>query len=1213
MKLFRQLGIPVLSLIICGTGLAGTPPRRLQAPPAHSADARPSAAAVALFVNSNLDSARSLAAAALRKNPADLDALFVEMEAAALEADRKGELQAALRLCEAGSATEDPRPVIAAARILDQASNTSAFRAAVPRIRRLTAAGGAAANFLRAALVAAASDGVPGLSLLDLARESGLITDWRIAGPFGTYPNVAFDRTFAPEYDNLAQANYNGRVVEAFRFYDGNFNLPDYFSTAGVFYAASDLNITVAGEYRLRAESGGTLEIFVDGVSALKKDARWRATPEIAWTTLRLAPGAHKLLLKFLPTSAPFRVALIATADHHGPAATTNPRSATPAIAEPESSYVSAALRFWMGDYDAAITQLTALQKKFPSAALDFLLAKAWQRSGDDSSDQMALWQSALRQAPLAMAAEYELAAREYDAGHNEEAYTHARRVVSARPDFVPGVHLQASIATELNAQDEASRALVAEIHLHSSCTALRDAAKFFSGIAAYDRAADFERQLEGCAPGSLDFAETRAEAGRHSEAAAAAQRIVLARPLDRGARVLLVRELALAGDRAAATRRAQELVAVAPQSAKYRRLAEDVSTGAVVPDSASARARDFSRQQDFYGPYRRNGLEIIHKTAGRHFSGGPALVVLHDRVARAEPDGAVAVYVHKITRVLNRDGIEKYGEVSVPHGAVLLELRTIKQDGTLVEPEFNQHKNTISMPALAPGDAIELEYVLYYNSGGTEEHADEFRFTFGSFTAPMLFARFVVLTPAANKLEVIATPGAPRAVETTAENVTARVWGRQDIAQSIEEVSAPRRDSLPTIRVVSYRAGGWQDLRDFYRDELIEAVRIGPRVAQHARDLVGESAEETARNLYHLVTTRVRSTGSEFDSGDLVSAETTLADFAGNRTVVLLAMARAAGLDAELLLARDLDRPRPTIAARDAYTRPLVLFHFGHRQVVADAESEGVPFGVLPPTIAHDDALAVPLTDVTVGASRTAALIVPVPAALGDEHSVADGDISFDHHGDMTAKVTIRMGAARSAQMRNILSGIEPGERRRFIEQIAMRIFPGAIDANGEVLNESNPDQPLELRLSCRAPHFLSFIGDTADVDQLAPALGLRKMYGLGPRHLPLYIDMPLVETTRFHVHLPGGIKVLDQPQNARIQSDFGSYSVEFRKAGESEFDVSRSFRIPVQVIVPDRFEAFARFERQIDEIERQRVTLARDHAARETSADSDALAARK
>ena len=59
----------------------------------------PSTAAVALFVNSNLEAARAQAAIALRRNPSDADALFVTMEAAALDADTAGEIDAALRLC----------------------------------------------------------------------------------------------------------------------------------------------------------------------------------------------------------------------------------------------------------------------------------------------------------------------------------------------------------------------------------------------------------------------------------------------------------------------------------------------------------------------------------------------------------------------------------------------------------------------------------------------------------------------------------------------------------------------------------------------------------------------------------------------------------------------------------------------------------------------------------------------------------------------------------------------------------------------------------------------------------------------------------------------------------------------------------------------------------------------------------------------------------
>jgi hypothetical protein len=38
------------------------------------------------------------------------------------------------------------------------------------------------------ALVAAAGDGAPELSELLASRDSGLLTDWRIVGPFGAHP-----------------------------------------------------------------------------------------------------------------------------------------------------------------------------------------------------------------------------------------------------------------------------------------------------------------------------------------------------------------------------------------------------------------------------------------------------------------------------------------------------------------------------------------------------------------------------------------------------------------------------------------------------------------------------------------------------------------------------------------------------------------------------------------------------------------------------------------------------------------------------------------------------------------------------------------------------------------------------------------------------------------------------------------------------------------
>ncbi|MFB3813780.1 MAG: DUF3857 domain-containing protein [Terriglobales bacterium] len=1146
--------------------------------------AAPTNATTELFVNSALESARKLATAELRRRPRDTGALFVQMEVAALEADIAGELEAALRLCESGPHSNDPRAMIAAARILDLAGNNVPFRTAIPRIQRLLAADSVQQNFLRAALVAAAADGAPGLSTLELAHQSGLITDWRVAGPFGEFPNVAFDRHFAPERDSVAGKQYDGRAVENFRFDDGNFALAPYFSQDGIFYAAADVPVTVAGEFRVRLESAGTVEVFVDGASVLRKDDRFRATPEIAWAPVRLGAGKHRVLLKFLPSATPLRVAVQPMSKF-----TVSP---APSLSEPEATYVRAAEKYWLGDYDGAIAELASLRARHPSAAATFLLARAWAHAGG-SPEEAALLESTLQLAPGALAAEYELAARAFNSNHFEEALRRVQRIVSTRPDFVPAQALRAQAAARLKWDSEVRAAMEAELRLAPTCATLRRALTFFGANLAFERARQVEARLNGCAPGSLAYAEALSQSGRHLAAAAAADKVVSERPLDRAAREFFVRELAMAGRRDEATRAAVELAALAPNAASFRKLAEDAAAGAQVFDRASSRTRDFAAVTDFYSRFRRDGVEMIRATEHRRFSGGPAVTILDDRVARVAADGSVSFYVHKVTRVLNRDGIERYGEVTAPPSSDLLELRTIKQDGTIAEPEFNQHKNSISMPALAPGDAIELEYVVRYTDG-IERHADMFTYTFGSFTAPILYARFVVLSPEEPEmLEIAGVNGAPAPQVDTADGVTTRVWEQENILQSTEETGTPRADILPTVRVTALQNGGWPKVRDFYRNTIIEAVRAGTHVESMAAELRGATDDETGRNMYLMVTSRVHSTECAFETGAVASAEATLSAYSGCRTAALLALARAAGLQAGLLLARTIEQPRPRAPQKGAYTHPLVLFRLGQgpaaHEVVVDAESDGLGFGVLPATIAHEDALAVPLDE----PATAKAEIVSVPASAGDEHSVADGDITIDDSGNLTAKLTITMGAARSAEMRNILRGIAPGERGRFFEQLAMRIFPGASEASGEVRNENDWQHPLELRLACQAPRFVAFSGTSIEMEQLAPALGLRKMYGLGPRRFPLYIQTPLIETTIFRVRIPAGYRLSGQPPALEANSQFGAYTVRGTVTGENEFEIRRAFRIPVQIIPPDRFDEFARFARQIDEAERQRITL--------------------
>ena len=194
----------------------------------------------------------------------------------------------------------------------------------------------------------AAADGAPAINELIASRESGLLTDWRIVGPFGTHPRLDFSRTWNPERDGVAKSGYGGRKVEFFQFADGQVKLPSYLAKEGVFYASSRIYLRSEGQWRVFLESGGTLEVFIDGTKALSRDDRQGAPPQSLRTDITLAQGDHKIMVKFLPGAAPFRLAIMA------PTGGLRPHPNIPNVHASDSAYVSAALHYFEGDLASA-------------------------------------------------------------------------------------------------------------------------------------------------------------------------------------------------------------------------------------------------------------------------------------------------------------------------------------------------------------------------------------------------------------------------------------------------------------------------------------------------------------------------------------------------------------------------------------------------------------------------------------------------------------------------------------------------------------------------------------------------------------------------------------------------------------------------------------------------------------------------------------------
>lgn len=804
-RLNREAGADIPRASISNTW---TPPHDAKS---RTTSARPESmfsrpAAQALFVRSDLERARTLAIQALHRNPGDAEALFVRMEVAAMEIDDSALLDASLRLCAAAPGeTADPRAQLAAVRIRELAANTPAFRSVIPRIKLMLANSQEQWPELHEALLRAAMDGAPGLNPYAIARAAGVLTDWRIAGPLGG--RLVGNDDGVSHAGDLSAAMYQNHVVENFQFPDGQIVLPSYLPRHGTFYGATHFASLTAGTWRVNVEGSGGTEIYVDGRRVLRAGGMRGHYSG----TFDASPGPHRVLAAFPAFAAPLRVTIRPASDEV--------RSVLPTqLSLQELTYLLAAGHYATGDFASAAKQIDAVPEAESSAPLQFLLAQSETQARPDQSDGWAAWKRVHALAPAALAADQALAERALTQRDLPAAFRLANEVVSARPLDAHALEILAAAANRTSGSSE-DELWLRRIAAHPSCVTLQRAVNFYRTQGDIVKADSVQQKLNGCAPDSLDYAKSLSEQGRHSESAEALQRVVSAAPLDRDARLMLVRELQLAGDDEAAQRAAVEWLHIAPNAGNYHRLAV-----AVDPPGVSAQQESGT---PFYAPYRRNVSDIIRESASQDQLTS-AVVLVEDHVAIARPDGSVSLYVHTLKRIPSDEKLRQAEKIAISQPAQILDVRLVHADGTSIAINDGAEK---SPPSLVPGDAIEEEYVINYaGDGGISEHCEAFQFVFGSRSDQAPHARFVVLTPGgqSDRGVVIATGGAPEMTAIIHEGMLQRVWDNEN--QQTNAASPMQANAgSPIVRVVE-EENGWATPSSAEHQRRIETIHPGPR-----------------------------------------------------------------------------------------------------------------------------------------------------------------------------------------------------------------------------------------------------------------------------------------------------------------------------------------------------------------------------------------------
>ncbi len=176
------------------------------------------------------------------------------------------------------------------------------------------------------------------LDQLLASKDSGLLTDWKLVGPFGR--SNEFEKTWAPERDQLRKRTYGDHFAINLQFANGKFELPLHSPKSGIFYASSEVWLPNGGEWRVYAETAGTMTVFIDGKPALHRNAQERDL-QMTSQVVHIERGTHHVLVKFTSAAAPFHLAVMPQTGG------LRKRNNKPTIhVSVESEYTSAELRY---------------------------------------------------------------------------------------------------------------------------------------------------------------------------------------------------------------------------------------------------------------------------------------------------------------------------------------------------------------------------------------------------------------------------------------------------------------------------------------------------------------------------------------------------------------------------------------------------------------------------------------------------------------------------------------------------------------------------------------------------------------------------------------------------------------------------------------------------------------------------------------------------
>lgn len=565
--------------------------------------------------------------------------------------------------------------------------------------------------------------------------------------------------------------------------------------------------------------------------------------------------------------------------------------------------------------------------------------------------------------------------------------------------------------------------------------------------------------------------------------------------------------------------------------------------------------------------PYRLDGKKIIeqYEREDRHLPGTAARVLDYGALW-VRGDGSSRFLEHEIVRIQSEEAVKQFTETNT--NGLVLRMRVIKADGTIMEPEAVAGKPTVTMPHLQVGDFVETERIISRWGDGVG----------ASYLGPGWFFRepnvaynrseFVVIAPSQKVLMVEAHNGAPEPVIEHKDSVVVyRYRVDQSPAAPVEPNSPPEHEFLPRVTI------GWgmnfaTRMQQLNR-EMISLTASDPRIVRIAQKIAKgkKSSDEKARALYHWVLENVQE-GDEADGRRVVVSRN------GNRWRGFQTLCQALSVNVRWALAESrLSSPiAGPISGAERPLLPLLVVESGGKQNFLTIEDKFAPFGTVPGHLRGEKAYLL-------GASEVEETTVPRSGPADGIRYEGKGTLSKDGTAELSLKI-IFIGSY-AASLRNGLSQIPENQLGSIIEsRLLGQYLQGSQLKAFKVLNQDVLDKPLVISVVTKVPQFAT----PSALGLLISPPFMPRLTGLTPlarRATPLLIAQESEQSLDLEITLPSNM-------NATVITTHGETKLSSYEITDTEQKGSLHLRRSVMTTagrVPvEKYADFQKYANQAD-----------------------------